>query len=232
MNPTKQSQSIVAGCSVALAVNLLVFFPILFVPAGTLAWQKGWVFLSVFVACSVFATLYLRQVNPDILAARINRHEGGKRWDKVLLSVFIPVFVSTLLVAALDDGRYHWLTVPWWVCGAGYVLLLAGIAGMTWAESVNKFFEPTVRIQTDRGHKVVSTGPYSIVRHPGYVAASLLAVGIPLSLGSLWALIPAILSCLLLIVRTVWEDRMLQNELPGYKEYAQRVRYRLLPGVW
>ena len=215
-----------------LVVNLLLFFLLLFVPSGTLSWSKGWVFLVVFVALSVFATLYLRRVNPDILAARINRHQGTKGWDKVLVGVFIPVFLSTLPLAALDDNRYHWHTVPWWICGAGYVLLIAGIAGMTWAESVNKFFEPTVRIQTDRGHKVIDAGPYATIRHPGYVAAILLVLGIALALGSFWALIPAILSCLLLIVRTVWEDRTLQDELTGYKEYAQRVRYRLLPGIW
>ncbi|MGB0068047.1 MAG: isoprenylcysteine carboxylmethyltransferase family protein, partial [Isosphaeraceae bacterium] len=113
-----------------------------------------------------------------------------------------------------------------------YVLLVAGLAGMTWAESVNKFFEQTVRIQTDRGHRVIDTGPYALVRHPGYVAACLLFMGMPLALGSLWALIPAVLSCLLLVLRTIWEDRTLRDELVGYEEYTQRVRYRLVPGVW
>jgi protein-S-isoprenylcysteine O-methyltransferase Ste14 len=111
-------------------------------------------------------------------------------------------------------------------------LLIAGMAGMTWAESVSKFFEPTVRIQTDRGHRVIDTGPYAIVRHPGYVAACVLFMGMPLSLGSFWALVPAAVSCLLLVVRTVLEDKTLRNELVGYEEYTQRVRYRLVPGVW
>ena len=136
------------------------------------------------------------------------------------------------IVATLDDGRFHWSHVPWWVCVLGYVLLVAGLAGMTWAESVSKFFEPTVRIQTDRGHRVIDTGPYALVRHPGYVAACLLCLGMPLSLGSFWALIPGILSCLLLVLRTIWEDRTLRDELVGYEEYTQRVRYRLVPGVW
>jgi protein-S-isoprenylcysteine O-methyltransferase Ste14 len=103
---------------------------------------------------------------------------------------------------------------------------------MTWAESVNKFFEPTVRIQTDRGHTVIDSGPYALVRHPGYLAAGLLVLGLPLSLGSYWALVPAALSNVLLVVRTALEDRTLREELPGYKEYTQRVRYRLVPGVW
>ncbi len=113
----------------------------------------------------------------------------------------------------------------------GYTLLIAGIVGLIWAQSVSKFFEPTVRIQTDRGHTVIDTGPYALVRHPGYVAACLLFMGMPLALGSLWALIPAAVSCLILVVRTVLEDKTLRNELVGYEEYRQRVRYRLVPGV-
>ena len=136
------------------------------------------------------------------------------------------------VLAALDGGRFHWFHVPWWACLLGYTLFITGMAGLTWAESVNKFFEPTVRIQTDREQGVIDTGPYAIVRHPGYVAACLFFVGIPLTLGSFWALIPATLSCLLLILRTIWEDRTLRHELAGYEAYAQRVRYRWIPGVW
>jgi len=212
--------------------TLLIFLLCLFLPAGTWAWSRGWLFFFVIVVTSIVITLYLRRVNPDVIAARVNRHEGTKGWDRWLLGILIPAMVSILPVAALDDSRYHWFHVPWWVCVLGYVLLIAGMAGMTWAESVNKFFEPTVRIQTDRGHTVIDNGPYAIVRHPGYVSGFLVFIGMPLSLGSLWALIPGILSCLLLVVRTICEDRTLRDELTGYEEYAQRVRYRLIPGVW
>jgi protein-S-isoprenylcysteine O-methyltransferase Ste14 len=106
------------------------------------------------------------------------------------------------------------------------------MAGTTWAESVKKFFEPTVRIQTDRNQKVINSGPYPILRHPGYIFACLLIAGMPVALGSLWALIPAGLSCLILVLRRTWEDQTLRNELARYQEYAQRVRYRLIPGVW
>ena len=171
--------------------TLLIFLLCLFLPAGNWAWARGWLFFVVVVGTSILITLYLRRVNPDVIAARVNRHEGTKGWDRWLLGILIPAIVSILPVAALDDGRFHWSHVPWWVCGMGYVLLVAGLAGMTWAESVSKFFEPTVRIQTDRGHTVIDTGPYALVRHPGYVAACLLFMGMPLSLGSFWALIPA-----------------------------------------
>jgi protein-S-isoprenylcysteine O-methyltransferase Ste14 len=136
------------------------------------------------------------------------------------------------ILAALDDARFHWSHLPWWGCVLGYALLITGMVGLTWAMAVNKFFEATVRIQTDRGHTVIDTGPYAVIRHPGYAAGYLIFVGMPLALGSLWALVPVILLCPLLVLRTVWEDQMLQQGLVGYKEYAQRVRFRLIPGVW
>jgi protein-S-isoprenylcysteine O-methyltransferase Ste14 len=212
--------------------TLLILALCLFVPAGTWAWARGWLFSAVTVASGLVVSVYLRRANPEVIAARVNRHEGTEGWDRWVVGLLIPVIVSILPVAALDDGRFHWSRVPWWVCGIGYVLLLGGLAGVTWAESVNRFFEPTVRIQTDRGHTVVDTGPYSLVRHPGYVSAFLLFLGIPLCLGSYRALIPALLACLILVVRTVLEDRTLRSELPGYEEYARRVRYKLIPGVW
>jgi protein-S-isoprenylcysteine O-methyltransferase Ste14 len=111
-------------------------------------------------------------------------------------------------------------------------LLIPGIGIVTWAQVVNRFFEPSVRIQTDRGHTVIDSGPYAFVRHPGYIGACLLFVGIALALGSSWSLIPAGLTCAMLILRTRWEDQTLQAELAGYEEYTKKVRFRLIPGVW
>jgi protein-S-isoprenylcysteine O-methyltransferase Ste14 len=145
------------------------------------------------------------------------------------------LFLSLLAVfpvAALDDGRFHWSCVPTWLVGVGYVLFSAGFILSAWAEAVNKFAEPGVRIQTDRGHNVVDTGPYAIVRHPMYLSAFSLFFGTALALGSFWALIPAAVVALVLVVRTALEDRTLQDELTGYREYAGRVRYKLIPGIW
>ena len=190
-------------------------------------------FIIVIVVASTLEILYLRRVNPEVIAARINGHKGTKRWDLLLGAIFIlPTILAIPIVAALDDGRYHWLPVSWWVCVPGYALWIMGMVGVTWAESVNKFFETTVRIQTDRGHHVIDSGPYAIVRHPGYVFISILLVSTPLALGSLWALIPAVLACLILVLRTILEDQTLREELAGYEEYALRVRYKLVPGVW
>ena len=212
--------------------SLLVLVLCLFLPAGTWAWPRGWLFMGVLLASSIPITLYLRKVNPDVIAGRVNRHESPRRWDLLLGLMILAAMLAIPIVAALDDGRYHWLPVPWWGCVLGYALLIVGMVGLTWAESVNKFFEPTVRIQTDRGHKVIDTGPYAIVRHPGYAFGYPLFLGMPLALGSVWALIPAILMGPLLILRTIWEDRTLREELAGYEDYAQRVRYRLISGLW
>jgi protein-S-isoprenylcysteine O-methyltransferase Ste14 len=204
----------------------------LFLPAGTWAWPRGWLFVVVLLVTGSVSFIYIQRKNPELIAARINRHQGTKSWDKILLGVFLTMSLAIFPVAALDDGRFHWYPMPWWVCGLGYVLLLIDMGGLTWAQVENKFFEPTVRLQTDRDQKVIETGPYAIVRHPGYVSASILFIGLALGLGSLWALIPAGLCVLLLALRTQWEDQTLQAELPGYKEYAARVRYKWMPGIW
>jgi protein-S-isoprenylcysteine O-methyltransferase Ste14 len=217
---------------VGIGWRLLSYLLCLFVPAGTLARFRGWLFFFVLVGTITLAFLYLRRVNPEVITARISRHKGTKLWDLVLMGIFYPTVMAVVVLAALDDGRFHWFPLPWWVCGLGYVVFITGIAGLTWAESVNKFFERTVRIQTDRGHRVIDTGPYAMIRHPGYLSACLIVVGMSLALGSAWALLPAVSACMVLIVRTMLEDRTLRAELAGYKEYAGRVRYRLVPGVW
>lgn len=211
---------------------VLVFAVCLFFPARTLAWFRGWLFLGVVALSWVVITLYLRRKNPDVIAARANRHEGTKPWDRWLLVVLRITTVAILPVAGFDDGRFHWSHVPWWVSGIGYVFGLAGLAVTTWALAVNRHFEPTVRVQTDREHKVIDSGPYAVVRHPGYASLIPVRLGIPLALGSYWALIPAVISSLVLVVRIVLEERTLLTELPGYGEYAKQVRFRLIPGVW
>lgn len=177
-------------------------------------------------------SVVLWRINPEIFAARINAHRGTKRWDKVLLGFFFAAVAAIFVVAAFDDARFHWSRIPDWVCIIGYALLVAGFALVGWAQAVNRFFEVTVRLQTDRGQHVIDTGPYAYIRHPGYACWLPMSIGIALALGSLWALIPAAISCAILMLRAHWEDRMLHIELSGYKEYAERVRYKMLPGIW
>jgi protein-S-isoprenylcysteine O-methyltransferase Ste14 len=231
--PDQQRKGINKGRLIGFLVALPVYFAVfLFLPAGTWAWTKGWLFVGVFLGTLAVVALYLWRVNPEVVVARTGLHEGTKRWDMILVPILLVVVYSIIPVAALDDGRFHWFPVPWWVCGIGYVLFLVGMGLVTWAEAVNKFFEVTVRSQADRGHKVIDTGPYAVVRHPGYLAGGLVCLGTALCLGSVWALIPGGLASALLILRTLWEDRTLQAELPGYKEYTGRVRYKQILGVW
>jgi protein-S-isoprenylcysteine O-methyltransferase Ste14 len=205
---------------------------LLFLPAGRWDWPRGWLFLLAFLTEMAVSAWYLWRANPEIYLARSRIQEGTKGWDRTLLGFLLPTMMIVFPVAALDDGRFHRFAVPWAVCGLGHVMVLVAMAIIAWAQAVNRFFEPGVRIQTDRGHEVIDTGPYALVRHPGYVAASLLFVGIALSLGSYWALIPVALTCLLVVLRTRWEDRTLRDELAGYEDYTRRVRYRLVPGIW
>ncbi|HVP11615.1 MAG TPA: isoprenylcysteine carboxylmethyltransferase family protein [Phycisphaerae bacterium] len=216
----------------SLAATTLILAFLLFASAGCITWTRGWIFFLVFTALSIAVVLYLRRVSPEMLVVRSRVHEGTKPWDQVMVRLLLLAMIVIPMVAALDDGRFHWSRMTWPVVGLGYVLLVAGMVLMTWAQTVNRFFEPGVRIQTDRGHHVVDRGPYAVIRHPGYFAASLVFTGISLSLGSWWALIPAGGAALALVIRTAWEDRTLRAELPGYADYAQRVRFRLIPGVW
>ncbi|QDV18649.1 Isoprenylcysteine carboxyl methyltransferase (ICMT) family protein [Gimesia panareensis] len=231
--PDKPPQGVNRRRLVLDLIGLLVYLALfMFLPAGTWAWPKGWLFIFILLVVVSAGFIILQRVNPEVIVARTHFHKGTKHWDKILLSFYFPAMLAIVPVAALDESRFHWFPVPSWVCGIGYALLLAGMGIVTWAEAVNRFFEVTVRIQSDRGHAVIDTGPYAIARHPGYVGGILTAAGMALSLGSVWALIPAGIASIVLIVRTQWEDQTLQEELNGYREYAMRVQYMLIPGLW
>jgi protein-S-isoprenylcysteine O-methyltransferase Ste14 len=214
----------------SLAAFLLVLGMALFLSGG-IGWWQGWLFFAVFLLEIALAALYLWRRNPEIYIARSKIHSGTKPWDKVAMFFLLSSLMAVFPVAGFDR-RFEWSSVPIWLVLLGHVSLTLGMLGSVWVEAVNKFAEPSVRVQVERGHKVVDTGPYRVVRHPMYATAFFLFFGFALALGSLWALVPAAVASLVLIPRTALEDRMLQNELPGYKDYASRVRYRLLPGVW
>jgi protein-S-isoprenylcysteine O-methyltransferase Ste14 len=203
----------------------------LFLPAGDLTWTNGWLFIAFFAALTAPSIAYLWRVNPDVFVARSRIHRGTKGWDLVLVVLLLLAFFAIFPIAGLD-ARFGWSAVPGWLLAAGYVLTAVGYVGSIWVYATNRFAEPTVRIQQERGQSVVSTGPYAIVRHPLYMWSLFFVLGFPLALGSYWALVPGAALTILLVVRTALEDRTLQAELDGYKEYASRVRYRLIPGVW
>jgi len=218
-------------------LSLGVFFVILgvliFLPAGDIRWSKGWLFLLVFFALTVPSVIYLWRTNPEIFIARSKvARAGTKRWDEPMMALLFCSLTAIFIVAGFDAGRFHWSSVPTWLTVLGYLLLSVCFFISVWAESVNKFAEPSVRIQSDRGHRVIDTGPYALVRHPMYSSALFLCAGVPLALGSFWALIPGAVTTLVLVVRTILEDRTLHKELEGYKDYAARVPHRLIPWIW
>jgi protein-S-isoprenylcysteine O-methyltransferase Ste14 len=221
----------IAKIAAGVVVNAL-FLAAFFWIAGDFGWGRGWAFVGVAVTGMGANALYLWRTNPEVLVHRARLGEGTKRWDVVLLTLFGLAYAGVLLLAPLD-ARYGWSDVPLALWPLGAAFFLSGIFVGGWAMRENRHFEKSVRIQTDRGHTVVNTGPYRLVRHPGYVGAILsFLLAPPLMLGSWWAFVPAAAAALVLVVRTVLEDRLLRAELEGYADYASRVRYRLVPGLW
>jgi protein-S-isoprenylcysteine O-methyltransferase Ste14 len=206
---------------------------ILFLSAGRLDWVMGWAMVGIYALWSGANALLLIPRSPELLAERAKRHnEGMKSWDKLILSIIGLATLTKYIVAGLDF-RCGWTTqLPLTIQVIALVISALGYALGTWAMVANAYFSMIVRIQEDRGHAVVSDGPYRYVRHPGYAGTTAFELATPLMLGSLWALIPGVLAAVLTIVRTALEDRTLQEELDGYRDYAQQVRYRLLPGIW
>ncbi|MFL6089081.1 MAG: methyltransferase [Aeromicrobium sp.] len=232
MPETSGQQSSAVGRSlVALAITLVVMGLLLFVPAGTIDWPRAWTFCAAFVIATLIAVVVLWRVNPEIFVARSRVQPGTEPRDYLFLAIVMGGFVLTLPVASLDF-RLGGAAAPDWVVWLGYLLFAISYAGETWPQAVNRHFEPGVRIQKDRGQTVIDAGPYAVVRHPGYIFGTLLAISVPLVLGSWWALLPAAAVGVGLVPRTLFEEATLRAELPGYAEYAQRVRWRWIPGVW
>ena len=225
--PMSPAMALVYGISLPLTLVVLVFLP-----AGRIDWRPGWIFVAVLVAAFGLSALLLAWVNPMIYRARSRFQPGTKTWDLILLAVMLPALVLEIPIAAFDAGRMGWSAVPSWVVLLGYVLFIGSIAVTTWAQAVNPFFEPGVRIQKERAQRVITSGPYGFVRHPGYIAAIAMFIAIPLALASWWALLPAAVAIVLLVIRTRLEDGLLQAELSGYADYARQTRYRLVTGIW
>ncbi len=205
---------------------------LLFLSAGRIDWLPAWVFLALSTIIFATAGLYAVRKNPEVVNERGKGLEGAKTWDRIVSSIYAVFLFAIYIVAGLDAGRFQWSAMPLWVQVLGGVGLVVGMVWMYWAMLSNKFLAQGVRIQTERGHTTVSSGPYRFMRHPMYAGILLSYGSQPLLLGSWLALIPFAIMGALLVVRTALEDRTLHAELPGYVEYAQRVKYRLLPGIW
>lgn len=204
----------------------------LFIPAGTLAWTEAWLFIILYASAVTAAVAWMKKKAPDLLKERTQKKKNVKSWDKKFM-VFYTFFLLVMLVLpGLDAVRFRWSHVPLFVRVLAFIGYLPGFAIAFWAMRENAFLSDVVRIQEDRGHTVCATGPYGYVRHPMYAGILLIMICFPLSLGSLYTMIPAGIIMILFTIRTALEDKTLQEELPGYKEYSRKVPYRLIPGLW
>jgi protein-S-isoprenylcysteine O-methyltransferase Ste14 len=211
----------------------VIFFPAaLLLPAGRIDWLEAWAFLIVFFTAGVLLRVCVVRRNPGLLKERLSRAPDAEKWDTILMGVYPGFLLGMLVVSALDSGRFGWSSMPMSIRILGWIGLGIALATVWWVMSVNPFASRWVRIQEDRGHEVITVGPYRHVRHPMYVAAIIFVICVPVVLGSWWGLLPGAATGLLFIYRTALEDRTLLMKLPSYQDYARRVRYRLLPGIW
>ena len=219
---------------IAMAGMFVLTAVLLFVAAGDPFWADGWWFMGLFVVAGVAVVVWLARHDPGLLAARMNiaRQEGQPFWDRLAIHAARFIWWGFLILMGLDGGRFHWLPLPDWVVWAGRVGILLGFWGIQRTFRENSFGAPVVRIQAERGHHVISTGPYAIVRHPMYASALIMLVSMGLALDSGWGALAAVGIELLLVLRIGGEERVLREGLPGYVEYTQRVRYRLIPLIW
>lgn len=205
----------------------------LFGSAGQLTWTRGWICTVLYLGGLFACRTFVAKLNPGLLDERQTAiRKDTKPFDKIFLRFLLTFMIAEPVLAGLDAVRFHWAPMPLWTLYPGVAFLLISATWITWVLVRNPHAESSVRIQKERDHTVVSSGPYRFVRHPMYVGLILLHVSIALVLGSMWTLALAALITILFLWRTALEDRTLRRELLGYEEYTRITRYRLMPGIW
>jgi protein-S-isoprenylcysteine O-methyltransferase Ste14 len=239
MSSKTVNQKVIQTASARQWIGLVVVYLsiplVLLVCGGDIGWWQAWVYALLIVVAGIGGRIWAERRHPGLLAERqnIEKLQSAKAWDKVLAPLMALSISYPLVIVAGLDHRWGWSPeFPLWLTVFGFILISLGYAISAWAYAENRFFSSVVRIQADRGHAVCDSGPYRFVRHPGYAGNIPPLLGIPLALGSVWALIPAAVALIIAVIRTALEDQTLQEELPGYRDYAQRVPYRLLPGIY
>lgn len=220
---------------IALTLTYLLMPLVLLISAFDLGWWQGWLYSALIVAIGVGSRILAEKRHPGLMAerSRLGKDQNVKPWDKILAPLMAIGMTFPLFIVAGLDHRFGWspeFTIELNILG--FALIFLGYSFASWAIIENRFFSSMVRIQMDRKHVVCDSGPYKIVRHPGYAGNLLALPGIALALSSAWTIVPGIIAVVITVIRTRLEDRALQEELPGYKEYADRVRYRLIPGIY
>ena len=220
---------------IRVAVAYLSVALVLLVCGGDFGWWQAWGYSLLIVAIGIGGRIWAERQHPGLLVERqsAEKFQDAKAWDKVLAPLMALSLSYPLPIVAGLDHRFGWSPeFSLWLIVLGFILTSLGYAFAVWAMAENRFFSSVVRIQTDRGHAVCDSGPYRLVRHPGYAGNIPPLLGIVLALGSVWALIPGVAVLIIAVVRTALEDQTLQEELSGYRDYARRVRYRLIPGIY
>ncbi len=223
--------------SVRIAVIFVAYFVLMAAAfmgtAGTIFWPEAWLYLILQFAFSALLTAWLKRHDPALLKDRlIFLKPTARGWDKVFVWLSTVLLLPYLFLPGLDAVRHRWSQVTWEVEAVGFAGVVLSLMLIGWVTCANPYLSRVVEIQKERGHRVITTGPYRYVRHPMYLGAIVLFISIPLALGSLWTLLPAVLLCVLVVLRTYFEDRILHAELEGYAAYAEKVTSRLLPGIW
>jgi protein-S-isoprenylcysteine O-methyltransferase Ste14 len=214
-------------------IFLLLVAASLFISAGTIKWQMAWFYLLLTVVILVIDAVVLIRISPELLGERSRYQKGAKNWDQLLSRLMATIGPLIIWIVSGLDFRNSWTPpLPTWLLIVSSSVIFAGSMLTLWAMASNMFFIGMVRIQDERGHTVIEAGPYGYVRHPGYLGSLFYLIFTPMMLESVWALIPALLTCCIVILRTYLEDNTLKVELPGYKEYAANIHYRLIPGIW
>lgn len=218
---------------VQIVGTMAAWVAIVFSSAGRVNWMRGWICVAAYVLTMSVTGLLVHRANPGLMKQRAHLHwKDTKSFDRIFIALLLPLAFLQPALAGLDAARFHWSSMPFATMYAGLVLFEFAMGVITWAMMVNSHAESTVRIQGDRNHRTIMSGPYRFVRHPMYLGTIVMYPAAALMFGSLWALALSGVIAILFVWRTVMEDRTLGRELPGYEQYALSTRYRLLPGVW
>ncbi len=225
---------LLARMVVQTLLSLMVMGAILFIAAGDWRWPQAWIFLVEIGVSSFAVSAWLLRHDPALLASRLGPplQRDQKQWDRIFMVTLLVAFVAWMALIGLDARRFRWSTVPVWgqVAGAALVALCMILCWQVFR--FNTFAAPQVKMQSERAQRVITEGPYRVVRHPMYAGGSMMFIGAPLLLGSWWGLLAASILIVIISARIVGEERMLRHELLGYDDYAKQVRYRLVPGLW
>lgn len=219
-----------AHAIVGNTLAVLLMFLSVFLPAGRLDYWQGWAYVAIY---ALIPLLIYRFVPGELMKERRNSGQHAKVSENIFMVSYSLLAFVTPAISSLDAGRFRWTEpFPAYINVVFFFIIMLSGALVIWSMRVNRFFSSVIRIQSDRGHYVIQNGPYAVVRHPGYAGVILNGIAAPLALGSFAGLVPVFLLLALTVIRTGREDRTLKRDLPGYREYARKVRSRLVPGIW